>query len=74
MKAKKDLETEKEYTPKQAAEKLRRLADAIERKKRFHIQIAGERVSIPPDAEFSIEHDRTAKTEEVEFEFTWKRK
>jgi len=38
-------------------DKLRRLADSIEQKKRFRIQIAGERISVPPDAIFNIEHE-----------------
>jgi amphi-Trp domain-containing protein len=53
-------------------EKLRRLADAIEGGKRFRIQVAGERVSIPPDAVIGIEHERGEAEEEIEFQLQWK--
>jgi amphi-Trp domain-containing protein len=51
--------------------KLRRLADAIERDERFRIQVAGERVSVPPDAVISVEHEREGREEEVEFQIRW---
>ena len=51
--------------------KLRRLADALEGGRRFRIQIAGERVSIPPNARISIEHEREGQAEEVEFQLSW---
>ncbi len=74
MKVKKNREKEKTYTRTQAARKLRRLADALERGEPFRIQVALERVTIPGDACFSIEHDRQGASEELEFEFSWKRK
>lgn len=49
-------------------EKLRRLADALERGKRFDIQIAGERISIPAHAIYNIEHEREEGEEEIEFQ------
>jgi amphi-Trp domain-containing protein len=52
--------------------KLRRLADCLEQGKRFQIQIAGERVVVPADAVFNIEHERGKTMEEVEFQFKWK--
>ena len=62
---------EKDYPPRQFAKKLRRLADAIESGKRFRIQIAGERISIPPDATINIEHERAGGDEEIEFQLVW---
>ncbi len=62
---------EKDYPPRQFAAKLRRLADAIEQGKRFRIQVAGERVSVPSGATINIEHERSAKSEEIEFQLTW---
>lgn len=59
------------YTAKQFVSKLRRLADAIENDERFRIQVAGERVSVPPDATISVEHEREGDQEEVEFQITW---
>lgn len=73
MAKKKDREVEKEYSRTQAAAKLHRLADALERGEPFRIQVGGERVTIPPDASFAIEHDRAGAAEELEFEFSWKR-
>ena len=68
-KAKRDIE--KTYTTKQMVAKLRRLADCLEQGKRFQIQIAGERVLVPADAVFNIEHERGKAMEEVEFQFKW---
>ena len=62
---------EKNYTPKQLVAKLRRLADCIEQGKRFRIQVAGERISIPPNAIINIEHERGDSEEEVEFQLKW---
>jgi len=71
-KVKRDFE--KSYPVKQFVQKLRRLADAIEQGKRFQIQIAGERISIPSDAVFNIEHERGKQGEEIEFQLKWKLK
>ncbi|MBM3286768.1 MAG: amphi-Trp domain-containing protein [Candidatus Eisenbacteria bacterium] len=68
-KAKRDIE--KDYPPKQFATKLRRLADCIEQGKRFRLQVAGERISIPPTATINIEHERGGSEEEVEFQLKW---
>lgn len=69
-KTKRDIE--KSYTTKQTVAKLRRLADCLEHGKRFQIQIAGERILVPADAVFTIEHERGKTMEEVEFQFKWK--
>ena len=69
-KAQRDIE--KTYTTKQFVSKLRRLADALESGKRFNIQIAGERVFVPSDAAFNVEHERDGEGEEVEFQIKWK--
>lgn len=62
---------ERDYPAKRFAAKLRRLADAIDEGKRFRIQIGGERVSVPPDASITLEHERGASEEEVEFQLKW---
>ena len=74
MKKKKDRDLEKAYSTKEIVAKLRRLADALEQGKQFNIQIAGERIYIPADAVFNIEHEREGEEEEVEFQFKWQRK
>ena len=70
--AKKARDVERTYTAKQFVSKLRRLADAIENDQRFRIQVAGERVSVPPDAIISVEHERDGDEEEVEFQIRWR--
>jgi amphi-Trp domain-containing protein len=62
----------KAYPLSQLAGKLRRLADAVEGGRRFRIQVAGERVSIPPDAMISVEHERGEDGGEAESHITWK--
>ena len=71
MAKKKPRDVERTYTAKQFVSKLRRLADAIENDQRFRIQVGGERVSVPPEATISVEHERDGKAEEVEFQIKW---
>lgn len=67
--AKRDIE--KTYSRKQFVEKLRRLADALESESGFTIQVAGERLRIPADAAFNIEHERSGGDNELEFQVRW---
>lgn len=64
---------QKIYSTRLFVAKLRRFADALEAGEAFTIQVAGERLHIPADAHFSIEHERSGKTEEVEFQVRWQR-
>ena len=73
MAMKKDRDIEKGYTVRQMVAKLMRLADCLENGKQFKIQIAGERIQIPAEAIFNIEHEREGNTEKVEFQLKWKR-
>ncbi len=68
-KPKRDIE--RDYPPKLFVQKLRRLADCIEQGKGFRIQIAGERIAVPPAATINIEHERSASSEEIEFQLKW---
>ena len=70
-KSRAERDIEKVASPKQFAAKLRRLADALESGRRFRIQIAGERISVPPDPEITLEHERGDGVEEVEFQLRW---
>ena len=63
---------EKGYANAGFVAKVRRLADAIENRERFDIQIAGERIYVPVRAEFTIEHERSGNEEEIEFQIKWK--
>ena len=60
------------YARAQFVAKLRRLADAIESRKAFSIQIGGERLHVPADAAFNVEHERSGRDEELEFQVLWK--
>ena len=66
-----DRDLTKRYSRTQFADKLRRLADAIETGKPFTIQVAGERLRIPADVDFNIEHERAGGSEELEFQLLW---
>lgn len=62
----------KGYAKSQFVAKLRRLADSIETGEAFSIQIARERIHVPARAVFTIEHEKAADAEEIEFQITWK--
>ena len=69
-----EMEVEKSYSNKEVVAKLRRLADSLEAGKTFEIQIAGNRIYIPPYATVEFEYERRGEEEEVEIELTWKQK
>jgi len=71
VKRKKKRDIEKTYSKRTFVAKLRRLADALERGKRFAIRVAGETVRVPAAAVVSIEHERDAGAEELEFQLRW---
>lgn len=71
MAVKKDRDIEKVYSTKQMVSKLRRLADCLEHGKPFRIQLAKERIQVPANATFNIEHEREKGSEEIEFQFKW---
>ncbi len=68
-----DKEVEKSYASGEVVAKLRRLADALEQEKTFEIQIAGERIYVPPYATVEFEYARDGEEEELEIELKWKR-
>jgi amphi-Trp domain-containing protein len=65
-------DVERIYSRAQYVEKLRRLADALEAGESFTIQVANERFTVPADAELSVEHERGADGEELEFQLVWR--
>ena len=69
MKPERDIE--KTYPVADFVEKLRRLADSLEKGERFDIQIAGERIFVPARATHNIEHERGEDGEEIEFQIKW---
>ena len=62
---------EKTYPRREFVAKLRRLADALESESGFVIQVSGERLRIPADARFNIEHERAGGEHELEFQLRW---
>lgn len=68
-----EKDVEKSYSNKGVAAKLRRLADALEQGKTFDIQVAGERVRVPPRATVEFEYQREGDEEELEIEVKWTR-
>ena len=69
------VDVEKEYSRTEVIDKLRRLADALEQDKTFEIQIAGERIYVPPYATIEFEYERDDEgNEEVEIELSWNKK
>ena len=71
MPTRRERDLERTYTRAQFVAKLRRLADALESERSFTIQVAGERLHVPADTAFSIEHERSGGTEELEFQVRW---
>ena len=66
-----DRDLTKTYSRAQFVGKLRRLADAIESERAFIIQVAGERLRVPADSAFNIEHERSGTEQELEFQVRW---
>lgn len=69
-----DRDLTRTYSRAQFAAKLRRLADSIEAGKPFTIQVAGERLRIPAEVDFNVEHERAGAQEELEFQLLWTRR
>jgi len=67
----KSRDIERTYPRAQFVAKLRRLADALEESGAFTIQVANERLRIPADAKFNIEHERSGDSHELEFQLRW---
>ena len=69
----KATEVEKSYKNKDVVAKLRRLADALEQGNTFKIQVAGQRITVPPSATVEFEFESLKGEEELEIEVKWKK-
>ena len=69
-----EIEVEKGYSNKQTAEKLRRLAEAVEQGKAFEIQVSGQRIRVPAHATIDFEYERDGESHELEVEIKWESK
>ena len=67
-----DRDVERTYSRAQFVDKLRRFADSLEANDPFEIQVANERLYVPADAAFSVEHEREDGVQELEFQIKWK--
>ena len=65
-------EVEKSYERTEVAAKLRRLAEALEQGKTFEIQVAGNRIYVPADADIAFEYELSEDEAELEVEIKWK--
>ena len=72
--ARKNRDVTRTYSRAQFVAKLRRLADSLEVGRPFTIQVAGERLHIPADTTFNIEHERVRGHDELEFQVIWSRR
>ncbi len=59
------------YSKKAVAKKLRRLADALDHDRTYHLQISGVQVRVPPSVSVEMEYERRKNREEIEIELTW---
>jgi amphi-Trp domain-containing protein len=71
MAAPRGRDLERTYPRAQFVAKLRRLADSLETGKPFTIQVASERLRVPADATFNVEHERADGVQELEFQLRW---
>lgn len=69
--ARKNRDITRTYSRAQFVAKLRRLADSLEAGKPFSIQVAGQRLHVPADTKFNIEHERVGVVDELEFQVVW---
>ena len=69
---KKKDEREKSYSNRDAAKKLRRLANALEKGKPFSIQIAGRRIRVPATAGVEFEYEQQGLNHQIEIEMEWR--
>ena len=72
MAKRRSRDIERTYSRAQFVAKLRRLADAIETNVPFTIVVGRERLRIPADAHFNVEHERAGGEDELEFQVRWR--
>ena len=70
MKESRDIE--KKVTTNYFVSTLRRIADAVEAGEPINIQVANQRLVIPPEAELYVAHEFEDGEHELELELTWK--
>jgi amphi-Trp domain-containing protein len=66
-----ERDVEKQYSRQATIDKLERLIASLKAGQAFEIQVAGERLYVPADAQLSIEHEREDGVDELEFQLRW---
>lgn len=67
-----DRDVERNCSVESFVDTLRRLADSLENKEPFRIQVVNKRFTVPGDATLSIEHEASDGEEELELQLRWK--
>lgn len=67
-----DRDVERDCSVEDFVASLRRLADSLENKEAFRIQVVNKRFTVPAGATLSIEHEASDGEEELEFQLRWK--
>ncbi len=67
-----DRDVERDCSVDSFVDTLRRLADSLEKKEPFRIQVVNKRFTVPGDATLSIEHEVEDGEEELELQLRWK--
>ena len=69
-----ERDVERNCSPADFIDTLRRLADALERGEPFRVQVEGKRFTVPRDAALSVEHEVDDEgAEELELQLRWRR-
>lgn len=64
---------ESQRTEESFAALLRRAADALDADKSFRVMVKGKRLTVPEDAQLSVEHESDGDgNHELELQFRWK--
>jgi amphi-Trp domain-containing protein len=67
------IELEKTYGASAVANKLRRIADAIEQNKGFQIQVKNQRIYVPVDVCVEFEYEEEGDEYELGIEIKWEK-
>ncbi len=72
MSEKQEVEVEKSYSKQAIANKLKRIAQALENDESFEMQIAHNRFTVSKNVEIEFEYEHEEGEHELEIEFKWK--
>ena len=67
-----DRDVERDCSVESFVDTLRRLADSLEKRESFRIQVVNKRFTVPANATLSIEHEAEDGEEELELQLRWK--